>query len=72
MIQRILRISLIILFAGSGMGLSYYYLPGKIAGFVIQTDATRYGVIGIIAAVSGFIGVILAPGIVRKIIRLTS
>jgi len=72
MIQRILRISLIILLAGSGMGLSFLYLPGEIAGFVIKTEATRYGVIGIITAVSGFIGVILAPGIVRKIIRLTS
>lgn len=72
MIQRILRISLIILFAGSGMGLSFLYLPVKIAGFVINTEATRFGVIGIITAVSGFIGVLLAPGIVRKIFRLTS
>lgn len=72
MFQRILRISLIILFAGFGLGLSHYYLPEKIAGFVIETEVMRYGVMGIMTAVSGFIGVILAPGIVRKIVQLTS
>jgi uncharacterized protein YacL len=69
---RILRVLLILLFTGVGAGLSYYYLPDQLAGFVIDTTAKHYGVIGIITAVSGFLGVILAPGIVEKITHFTS
>ncbi len=72
MFRRVLRIILIILFTGAGFGLSYYYLPDRIAGLVMDTPAARYGIIGIITAISGFIGVILAPGIVGKIVQLTS
>lgn len=72
MFRRILRVLLILLFSGAGAGLSYYYLPDKVAGLVIDSVAKHYGVIGIITAVSGFMGVILAPGIAEKIIQLTS
>lgn len=71
MFSRIFRVLLIILFAGAGVGLSYYYLPDNLAGFIIDSTAKRYGVIGIITAVSGFLGVFLAPGIVEKITQLT-
>jgi len=70
--QRILRILVIIIFSGAGMGLSYYYLPDSVAGFVIETPVMHYGVIGIITAISGFLGVILAPGIARKVVQLTT
>lgn len=72
MFQRILRILVIIIFSGAGMGLSYYYLPDSVAGFVIETPVMHYGVIGIITAISGFLGVILAPGIARKVVQLTT
>ncbi len=72
MFRRVLRVVLIILFAGAGFGLSFYYLPGKIAGFVIDTPTMRYGVIGLITAFSGILGVILAPGIAEKVAQITS
>lgn len=72
MFRRVLRVVLILLFSGAGAGLSYYYLPDNVAGFVIDSAAKHYGVIGIITAVSGFMGVLLAPGIAEKIIQLTS
>ncbi len=72
MFRRVLRVIVILLFTGAGIGLSYYYLPDKLAGFVIDTGAKHYGVIGIISVLSGFLGVVLAPGIVEKIVQLTS
>ncbi len=74
MFRRVLRVILIILFAGAGFGLSFYYLPfpGRIAGFVIDTPAMRYGVIGIITALGGILGVVLAPGIVERVVQITS
>lgn len=72
MFSRILRVLLILLFTGVGTGLAYYYLPDSLGGWVIDTTAKHYGVIGIITAISGFLGVILAPGIVEKITQLTS
>ncbi len=72
MFRRILRILLVLLCAGVGGGLSYYYLPGQIAGFVIQTPGMRYGAIGAVIAFSAFLGTIFAPGIAEKIIQVTS
>ncbi|PKM79661.1 MAG: PIN domain nuclease [Firmicutes bacterium HGW-Firmicutes-14] len=71
MFRRILRILLIIAFTGLGLGLSYYYMPDKLAGFAISTPATRYGFMGIAAAASGLMGVFLAPSIVEGFIRVT-
>ena len=71
MFSRILRIVLILLFTGAGAGLSHYYLADYLAEFVVLSTAKYYGVIGIITALSGFLGVFLAPGIVKKIIQLT-
>jgi len=72
MLRRILRFLLVIVFTGAGIGLSYYYLPNTIAGFVIETPVMRYGAIGIISFLSGFLGIILAPGIVDKIVQVTT
>jgi uncharacterized protein YacL len=71
MFSRISRVLIIILFAGAGAGLSYYYLPDKMAGFVIDSTVKHYGVIGIITAVCGFLGALLAPGIVQRIAKFT-
>lgn len=72
MFSRILRVLLILLFTGVGTGLAYYYLPDSLGGWVIDTAAKHYGVIGIITAISGFLGVVLAPGVVEKITQFTS
>lgn len=74
MVRRILRILFILLFFAAGSGLGYYYLPENtaIAGVVLNSPVTRYGAIGLVAVISGFIGVILAPGIVEQLIRVTS
>jgi len=72
MIRKILRFLVVLLFVGSGFGLSYYYLPDKIGGFTITTPVMRYGVLTMAAVVSGFIGIILAPGLIDKVVRLTS
>lgn len=72
MFRRILRIFTVLIFTGAGLSLGYYYLPPHIAGFdVAPGTATHYGMLGAITAVSGLIGVLLAPGIVKKIIQTT-
>lgn len=72
MVRTILRVLFVILFFGAGIGLGYYYLPDKLAGFVLNTPAAHYGAIAVVAVICGFIGVILAPGIVELLIRITA
>ena len=72
MFRRVLRIVVIVLFIGLGFGLSYYYLPNKIGGFEITQPAMHYGVIGIITSISGFLGILLAPGIIKRTVQVTS
>ncbi len=74
MVRRILRILFVLLFFAAGSGLGYYYLPENtaIAGVVLNSPVTRYSAIGLVAVFSGFIGVILAPSIVEKLIWVTS
>lgn len=72
MVRTILRVLFVILFFGAGIGLGYYYLPDKIGGFVLTTPAAHYGAIALVAVISGIIGVILAPGIVELLIRITA
>ncbi len=71
MFQKILRITTVLMFLGGGFSLGYYYVPLQIAGFTIEPGAMRYGVLGAIAAISGFIGVLLAPGITKKVLLTT-
>jgi len=71
MFQKLLRILTVLIFTGAGFALGYYYLPPQIAGFNVEPGAMRYGMLGAITAVCGFLGVLLAPGIVKKITQTT-
>ena len=72
MFQKILRIITVLLFLGAGFSFSHYYLPARMFGLLLAPETgIRYGVVGAIAAISGFVGVLMAPGIVMKIIRTT-
>jgi len=70
--RRALRIIVIVLFTGLGFGLSYYYLPGSIAGVDITKPTMHYGIIGIITSLCGLLGILLASGIIERTVRLTS
>ncbi|MFZ5641340.1 MAG: PIN/TRAM domain-containing protein [Bacillota bacterium] len=73
MFQKLLRIITVLIFTGAGFSLGYYYLPPHIAGFdIVRDTATHYGMLGVITAVSGLIGVLLAPGIVKKVTQTTN
>lgn len=72
MFQKILRIMTVLIFTGAGFSLGYYYLPPHIAGFdVVPGTATHYGMLGAITAVCGLVGILFAPGIVKKITQTT-
>jgi uncharacterized protein YacL len=68
--NRILRVLIILLFTGAGAGLGFYYLPDNLAGLT-DSEIKHFGVIGIITAFSGFLGVFLGPWFVEKINQLT-
>lgn len=71
MFRKILRILFVLIFIGTGFGLSYYYLPHSIAGYVINTPVMRYGAIAILTVLCGFFGIIMAPGIEIQLTKLT-
>jgi uncharacterized protein YacL len=72
MFRKILRMLFVVVFGGVGFGLSYYYLPGEIAGYVIKTTAVHYGVIAVITGFSMLLGVALAPDLVERMASIAS
>ncbi|HWI54849.1 MAG TPA: PIN domain nuclease, partial [Desulfobacteria bacterium] len=74
MVRRVMRILFVLLFFAAGSGLGYYYLQADtiIAGVALNSPVTRYSAIGLVAVIFGFLGVVLAPGIVEQLIRMTS
>ncbi|WP_418791394.1 PIN/TRAM domain-containing protein [Phosphitispora sp. TUW77] len=72
MFRRALKIMVIIFLMSLGFGLSYYYLPGNIGGVDIAKPVMHYGIIGIITFLCGFLGILLASGIIERTVQFTS
>lgn len=71
MVQKIFRIIVLLSFITVGIILGIYFVPTRIGSISINSPLLKGGIIAIIAVISGLLGALFAPLIVRKVIQAT-